>query len=189
MKYIPLLELPVLVMMLLVKVFMLRRVGIKANVLGKSGKTDYVLIPVVLFFGYAALSAFLDWPFPAIASKPFWESNILHWLASTICTTSLILLGFSLKSFGKSFRMGIDPQTKDQLITTGVFAYSRNPVFVSFITYFAGIFLGNSNIVTATLLLLSMLMIHRQILREESFLKKHYGESYTAYCNRVRRYI
>ena len=189
MKNIPLFELPVMVMMIFIKVIMLRRVGIKANVLGKSGKTDYVLIPVVLFFGYAALSAFLDWPFPAIASKPFWDANILHWFASAICTISLILLGFSLKSFGKSFRMGIDRQTKNQLITTGVFAYSRNPVFVSFIIYFLGIFLGNSNMVTAALALLSMLMIHRQILREEVFLKKHYGEEYEAYCRRVRRYF
>ena len=61
MKYIPLFELPVLVMMIFIKVVMLRREGIRANVLGKSGKTDYVLIPVVLFFGYAALSAFLDY--------------------------------------------------------------------------------------------------------------------------------
>jgi len=32
-------------------------------------------------------------------------------------------------------------------------------------------------------------MIHRQILREEAFLKKQYGGEYAAYCAKVRRYI
>ena len=30
---------------------------------------------------------------------------------------------------------------------------------------------------------------HRQILREEAFLKKQYGGEYAAYCAKVRRYI
>jgi protein-S-isoprenylcysteine O-methyltransferase Ste14 len=168
---------------------MLRRIGIKANVLWKSDRTGYILIPLVLFFVYAALSSFFDLPFPAIARKAFWEMGILYWLASSICTISLIALGFTLHSFGHSFRMGIDRQTKDKLITTGAFAYSRNPVFTLFITFFLGIFLAYPNMVTVVLLLLSLIMIHRQILQEESFLKKHYGTAYEAYCSLVRRYL
>ncbi|MDR0305399.1 MAG: hypothetical protein LBI42_01030 [Chitinispirillales bacterium] len=32
-------------------------------------------------------------------------------------------------------------------------------------------------------------VIHRQVLREEKFLRKHYGEEYENYCRRVRRYL
>jgi protein-S-isoprenylcysteine O-methyltransferase Ste14 len=32
-------------------------------------------------------------------------------------------------------------------------------------------------------------LFHRQILREEEYLKKHYGAKYANYCRRVRRYL
>jgi protein-S-isoprenylcysteine O-methyltransferase Ste14 len=32
-------------------------------------------------------------------------------------------------------------------------------------------------------------VIHRQILREEAFLQSHYGEEFTQYRGKVRRYI
>ncbi len=30
---------------------------------------------------------------------------------------------------------------------------------------------------------------HRQVLREEDYLKQHYGQEYAEYCRRVRRYL
>ena len=32
-------------------------------------------------------------------------------------------------------------------------------------------------------------VIHRQILREEKFLRAHYGQEYADYCGKVRRYL
>jgi protein-S-isoprenylcysteine O-methyltransferase Ste14 len=32
-------------------------------------------------------------------------------------------------------------------------------------------------------------VVHRQVLREEDYLKAHYGREYLDYCNRVRRYL
>jgi protein-S-isoprenylcysteine O-methyltransferase Ste14 len=32
-------------------------------------------------------------------------------------------------------------------------------------------------------------LMHRQVLREEEYLKAHYGEAYKQYCRRVRRYL
>jgi protein-S-isoprenylcysteine O-methyltransferase Ste14 len=33
------------------------------------------------------------------------------------------------------------------------------------------------------------LACHRQVLREEEFMRRQYGEEYSAYCRRVRRYV
>jgi protein-S-isoprenylcysteine O-methyltransferase Ste14 len=33
-------------------------------------------------------------------------------------------------SFGTSFRVGIDVEHPDKLVTTGIFAVSRNPIYV-----------------------------------------------------------
>jgi protein-S-isoprenylcysteine O-methyltransferase Ste14 len=32
-------------------------------------------------------------------------------------------------------------------------------------------------------------LFHRQVLREEEFLRQHYGREYAEYCNRVKRYL
>jgi protein-S-isoprenylcysteine O-methyltransferase Ste14 len=32
-------------------------------------------------------------------------------------------------------------------------------------------------------------LFHRQVLREEEYLKRHYGRAYEQYCRRVRRYF
>jgi protein-S-isoprenylcysteine O-methyltransferase Ste14 len=32
-------------------------------------------------------------------------------------------------------------------------------------------------------------LFHRQVMREEGYLKVHYGQGYADYCQRVRRYL
>jgi protein-S-isoprenylcysteine O-methyltransferase Ste14 len=189
MEYIPILELLVLITMVLVRSMMLKRHGIKAIVFGVTDKKDYIIIPIVLFFFYGMFSTVFDMPFPAILKKYYWEFSILHLCGAVICTISLIWFGITLKAFGKSFRVGIDEYTKDKLITTGTFSISRNPIYLAFITFFLGVFIAHSNIITSIFLILVSITIHRQILREEEFLKGHYGNEYFKYCKKVRRYI
>jgi protein-S-isoprenylcysteine O-methyltransferase Ste14 len=95
----------------------------------------------------------------------------------------------SLVSFGQSFRIGIDQDHPDKLITTGVFAYSRNPIYVAFAFILLGQFLIFSNWILLVYLAAAIWLFHRQVLREEGYLQKHYGTEYTKYCRRVRRYF
>ncbi|MDR0463989.1 MAG: hypothetical protein LBG94_02600 [Treponema sp.] len=133
-KYIPISELPILIIMVLIRAAILRRHGIKAVVFGVTNKTDFIIIPVILFFFYGLLSSVINLPFPDILVKSFLNSDVLYIIAVIICTISLIWFGITLNVFGKSFRVGIDENTKDQLITKGTFAISRNPVYLGFIS-------------------------------------------------------
>jgi len=58
-----------------------------------------------------------------------------------LCLAGLVLLFLSLVSFGKSFRVGIDQEHPDKLITAGVFVFSRNPIYVAFALVLLGQFL------------------------------------------------
>jgi len=189
MKYIPILELPVLIIMVIIRSAMLSRRGIKAIVFGVTDKSDFIMLPVILCFFYAILSVFFALPFPAVLTKLFFEINILNIFAIVTCTVSLIWFGITLKTFGKSFRVGIDKNTNGNLITNGTFSISRNPIYISFLAFFTGIFTAYPNIVTLIFLLLLAMTVHRQILREEVFLKIHYGKQYDEYYGKVRRYL
>ena len=189
MKHTTTIELVILLIMILVKAIILHQNGIKALSFGKLDKTALVLIFIISCFIYAALAGALGLPFPSIAGKPFWNIIILNKLAILIRIVSLIWFGITLIVFGNSFRIGIDEKTNDKLITTGTFAISRNPIFLAFIAFFLGIFLTYSNIITLTFLILLVIITHCQILKEETFLKNHYGKEYADYCAKVRRYI
>ena len=188
-KYIPILELPILIILVLIRSMLLRRHGIKAIVFGVTDKMDYIIIPVMMFFFYGLLSTIIDIPFPKFLIKSFWEMEMLYIIAIIICSISLIWFGITLKVFGKSFRVGIDENTKNNLITNGTFAISRNPIYVGFIIFFIGMFIAYSNILISVFLVLLTVTIHRQILREEIFLKEHYRDEYEQYVKKVRRYI
>ena len=189
MKYIPIIELPILIIMVLIRSVMLSRHGIKAIVFGVTNKTDYIMLPIIICFFYGILSAVFDLPCPGVLKSHFWKMKILNIFPIAVCTISLIWFGITLKIFGTSFRVGIDEKTNDKLITHGTFSVSRNPIYTAFIAFFIGIFLTYPTIITCVFLVLLAAVIHRQILREEKFLKDHYGEEYENYCNKVHRYI
>jgi protein-S-isoprenylcysteine O-methyltransferase Ste14 len=99
------------------------------------------------------------------------------------------LFVWALGSFGTSWRVGIDAQAPGVLITGGVFAYSRNPIFLSIDLYFFGAFLLNGTVFFLVAAVLAVAGMHYQILREEKFLRRQYGEAYAMYCRETFRYF
>jgi protein-S-isoprenylcysteine O-methyltransferase Ste14 len=70
-----------------------------------------------------------------------------------------------------------------------VFAFSRNPIYVAFASILLGQFLIFPNWILLVYIGAATWLFHRQVLREEEFLKQHYGQEYAEYCQRVRRYL
>jgi len=87
------------------------------------------------------------------------------------------------------FSGGIDTEHPDKLITSGVFAVSRNPIYVAFGMILLGQFLIFPNWLLLIYLAAGVWLFHRQVLREEEYLKKYYGQEYLEYSRRVRRYV
>ena len=126
---------------------------------------------------------------PTVSTQQFFPSEFISWVGVFFCLAGLLLLLWSLVSFGQSFRVGIDTENPDRLITSGVFAFSRNPIYVAFALILIGQFLIFSNWIILVYLAAGIWLFHRQVLREEDYLKKHYGKEYVEYCNQVRRYL
>ena len=154
---------------------------------GEIDKKDFLIPPLALLYFYIVFAAAFG--LPGVGKQEFFHSEAVSWLGVLLCLAGLSLLFLSLVSFGKSFRVGIDQDRPDQLITTGVFAFSRNPIYVAFAFVLLGQFLVFSNWILLVYLVAATALFHRQVLREEEFLKKHYGRQYSEYSNRVRRYL
>jgi protein-S-isoprenylcysteine O-methyltransferase Ste14 len=186
-KYLGALTIVLLLAMVLTRVFLLKRRGIKAMKFGSTDKTDFLLPPVVLFYFYVLFAAAFDWP--NIGVRPLFHSEAVAWTGVLFCLAGLLLLLWSLMSFRQSFRIGIDTDHPDKPIVDGVFAFSRNPIYVAFVMILIGEFLIFPYWISLIFLVAAAGLIHRQVLREEDYLKGHYGEAYEQYCHRVRRYL
>ena len=178
-----------LVVLLIGRSLLMRKKGIKAIVFGRTDRSDFLLLPVVLFLAYSLTASIFGLPMWQPLIKPFWESLIPGWIGLVFCIVALVGIAFGLISFKDSFRVGIDEEKPDKLVTSGFFAISRNPLYVCFIIFIIGMFLIHRNVIISCVIILFPLAIHRQILREETFLKEHYGSDYIDYCEKVRRYL
>jgi protein-S-isoprenylcysteine O-methyltransferase Ste14 len=88
-----------------------------------------------------------------------------------------------------SWRIGIDNDTKTELITNGLFSISRNPFFFGVIFSLLGLFLITPNALTLLFLILGYVLIQIQIRLEEEFLTKNLKQEYLEYKQKVRRFI
>lgn len=169
------------------RVVLLRRTGTRAMHFGKLDKTDFLIPPVALFYFYTVFAAAFGWP---LASRQrFFHSTLLAWLGVAFCLVGVLILVLSLVSFGNSFRVGIDTDQPGRLVTTGIFAVSRNPIYVGFFVFLVGQLLAFPNWVPLIYLLAGTALFHRQVLREEGFMRQRYGDEYADYCRHVRRYV
>jgi protein-S-isoprenylcysteine O-methyltransferase Ste14 len=171
----------------LARVAMLRRQGVRAMNFGKQDRTDFLIPPFAFFYFYLVFADAFGWP--TVSRQSFFASGAAAWVGVAFCFAGLLLLLWSLVSFGRSFRVGIDDETPDKLATGGVFAWSRNPMYVAFWWILLGQFLVGPDWLRLVYLAAATWLFHRQVTREEAYLARRYGAEYAAYCGRVRRYL
>ena len=108
--------------------------------------------------------------------------------ATIITWSGLLIFIISLVDLGGATRLGL-PSGQTKLRTNGLYRFSRNPMYVSFIMLTLSSMLINFHLTVWILGIYGIVTHHRIILAEESFLKNRFGKEYIDYLNRVRRYI
>lgn len=88
-----------------------------------------------------------------------------------------------------SWRAGIPDKGRTELVTGGIYRYSRNPAFLGFDFMYVGVLLMYGNLLTLGVSVFAMVMLHLQILQEERYLEGAFGAAYTAYRQQVFRYL
>ena len=122
---------------------------------------------------------------------PFWylEYEMLRYAGWALLFTSLIWVWVAQSQMSNSWRIGIDENNQTELVTSGLFSVSRNPIFLGIMSANAGLLLVIPNAFTLLIVALSTVSINTQIRLEEKFLQKSHNEEYREYLNRVRRWI
>lgn len=95
----------------------------------------------------------------------------------------------SVLTMKDSWRAGIPEKDKTKFVSTGIYAFSRNPAFLGFDFMYIGVCLLFCNPVTIIFTIFAIVMLHLQILQEETYLKSAFGEPYLQYQKHVFRYL
>lgn len=163
-----------------------------------SGKKGFVLaIELLSFAGLVAwMIEVLLYVFHSdfrIFSSPL-DMRLIDSSAAKVIGVALISLGLiifvmAFLSFGDSWRVGFDMKKPGTLVTNGIFAFTRNPIYLFINLWFLGVFLINGTLIFLIFAVLAVAAVHRQILQEEIFCSSLYGKPYQDYCARTRRYF
>lgn len=173
------------------------RKGVRAFVLGANKQGVQRVMEIAFFIGLVIWMAEIvrhTLPLQGQIFPSVFYVRLIDSFPAKIGGMILIIAGFSifilaLASFGDSWRIGIDKQSPGDLVTAGIFSLSRNPIFVFVGLYFWGTFLLSGTWVFLFFALLVTGGLHYQILQEEKFLRKTYGQTYQNYCHHTARYL
>ncbi|ATG79505.1 methyltransferase family protein [Pseudoalteromonas sp. 1_2015MBL_MicDiv] len=106
----------------------------------------------------------------------------------------LLSAGFILSMFvhfdmASLWRSGIDPNGPKELKTTGLYDYSRNPMYLGVAAAQIGFFLALPCVFSLICLIVGVSALYRQTLVEEKHLSQSFSEQYQYYKQRVPRWL
>lgn len=163
------------------------RIRTKQPVRGRSVKMNLVTLNIII------LAIII---YSGIASHPdyfYWirvlDSDAVRITGLIIISLAFILGISTLIKMKDSWRVGIRPEQKTELITSGVFRYSRNPYFLSYDLLFLGMFLEFPTLAFLVFSLTFVIILHFLILDEEKYLLEQHGDTYKKYKDSVKRYF
>ena len=108
---------------------------------------------------------------------------------------ALVVLSFSLGQWAMyQFRVqktAVKPWKPTRVIVdSGPFAFTRNPIYVSFVLLQLGIGLWHDRLAVVLMTIPAAIALDRIIIRrEEAYLARKFGVPYRAYMERVRRWV
>ena len=124
---------------------------------------------------------------------------VFHWILAPWNKIGLVLIGiafsFDLWSLFLFFRSKttvnpLKPETSNRLVTSGLYQFTRNPMYVGLLVVLLGFAIWLGGISPFLVLPLFVVVITtQQIIPEEIELEKKFGKKYLAYKKRVRRWL
>ena len=109
---------------------------------------------------------------------------------AALMTAGLALTVAAQQQMGPSWRIGVDPAERTELVTAGLFGRVRNPIFTAMILFAFGVALAMPNawsVVGAALLAAGIML--QVLVVEEPYLRRVHGEAYERYVRGAGRFL
>jgi protein-S-isoprenylcysteine O-methyltransferase Ste14 len=141
--------------------------------------TAWIVLPLIIAFAKHLPDALI----------PIYALPLITLPAVAIALAALYCTLICWRKMGRSWRMGIDPGEKTQLVFTGAYAYVRHPIYaLSSLLMLASVAAvpAPAMIVVAVI---HLCFLQWEARREERYLVQLHGSDYSSYLEHVGRFI
>ena len=152
----------------------------------QSDSSGAIAPPPLIALAVIALGVVLGllWPVDLIAAP--WQ----YIVGGITIAASLLFVASAFRLFRRAHTPVPNYRTPTTLVTDGVYIISRNPIYLSMMLLIIGLAITLDNI-----WLFALAAVFQQIIRwgviarEENYLSAKFGEDYSAFMQRTRRWI
>lgn len=162
--------------------------GVRAAALGASAGS------IERLAGWALVVAMLTAvaaPIAELAGLAPWTDNVwVHGAGAVVAIAGIGLTFVAQIGMGDQWRIGVDPNERTDLVTTGTFGIVRNPIFSAMILAAIGLAVMVPNVISALGVAMLIAAIELQVRGvEEPHLRDIHGAAYDADAARVGRLL
>jgi protein-S-isoprenylcysteine O-methyltransferase Ste14 len=118
------------------------------------------------------------------------DGPLAHAIGITLAVLGIAGTLYAQFAMGTSWRIGVDPDERTDLVTSGPFALVRNPIFAAMLPTALGLTLMVPSVVAIVGLLGLLVALELQVrVVEEPYLIRAHGETYTDYAASAGRFV
>jgi protein-S-isoprenylcysteine O-methyltransferase Ste14 len=111
-------------------------------------------------------------------------------IAAALIALGVALMGSAMRLFSRSGQNPAPWESTPEIIATGVYRFTRNPMYLGMGLLQAGIGVALANAWVVAFVPLSWLAVYQIAIRhEEAYLERKFGSGYTDYKKSVRRWL
>ena len=145
--------------------------------------------PPLIYLGFLIAGIILDRVWPIVPMQPFGGS--LRFIgAATLVLIGIAILTSAMGRFRAAGTNVPTPMPATALVTSGLYAHSRNPIYIALSLIYLGLAIAASSVWSVIFLVPVLFLIRYGVIaREERYLEHKFGSAYVDYRKRVRRWI
>lgn len=130
------------------------------------------------------------WALGRVIILPFELPSILRIIGLGLAGIGFLLGLLAFTAFVKA-RTTLDPHgSVKAIVSTGIYRFSRNPIYLAFAIMLIGFPLAIGSIWGIPLVPVLVLSMNKLVIEhEEAYLEKKFGQAYTGYKSRVKRWL
>lgn len=146
--------------------------------------------PPLIFLGFLIAGLLMDRIWPAAFAAQLFDSRLRFVLALALAIAGIAIMTAAIRKFAAAGTNVPTPMPTTALVTDGLHAYSRNPIYIALAMIYLGIAIAAASAWSVSFLVPVLLLIRYGVIaREERYLERKFDGAYVDYRNRVRRWI
>ena len=154
-----------------------------------SDHAEVAIKPPFLFLGALALGCLLSLVLP-IGPRLASPNGLALGVGVTFVAIGLALAILSIRRFRLAGTSVVPGEPSTALVVEGPYRFTRNPIYIGFVLLYFGLAIILTSLWALVLLIPVLIVLQRGVVeREETYLKRQFGDAYRKYQGRVPRWL